>query len=218
MSPPVANPIVHRPAVPCNRRTVGTGALAACHRLRWPPCHRGAGRRASGLAGVTPGAWRRARARGLPTGASLGNLDGASPTVSRVDDALPLQDPGAETACSRPPTSRPVREEAEGHHHRGAPRSIWQVLGVYLVGSWLGYQVILALTDGLGLPQWVPPFAVVLFIIGLPIVLATAFVQEGPPAPRPAAPRDPDTAAGHRTVRRIAARRRWIIRGRNYGW
>jgi tetratricopeptide (TPR) repeat protein len=60
-------------------------------------------------------------------------------------------------------------------------RSIWQVLGIYLVGSWLGYQVIHALTDGLGLPGWVPPFAVVLFIIGLPIVLATAFVQEGPP-------------------------------------
>jgi eukaryotic-like serine/threonine-protein kinase len=75
-------------------------------------------------------------------------------------------------------------------------RSIWQVLGVYLVGSWLGYQVILALTDGLGLPQWVPPFAVVLFIIGLPIVLATAFVQEGPPAPRPAAPRDPTLLPG----------------------
>jgi eukaryotic-like serine/threonine-protein kinase len=70
-------------------------------------------------------------------------------------------------------------------------RSIWQVLGVYLVGSWLGYQVILALTDGLGLPHWVPPFAVVLFIVGLPIVLATAFVQEGPPSPRPEAPRDP---------------------------
>jgi eukaryotic-like serine/threonine-protein kinase len=75
-------------------------------------------------------------------------------------------------------------------------RSIWQVLGVYLVGSWLGYQVILALTDGLGLPQWVPPFAVVLFIIGLPIVLATAFVQEGPPAARPAAPRDPTLLPG----------------------
>jgi eukaryotic-like serine/threonine-protein kinase len=70
-------------------------------------------------------------------------------------------------------------------------RSIWQVLGVYLFGSWLGYQVILALTDGLGLPHWVPPFAVVLFIIGLPIVLATAFVQEGPPSPRPDVPRDP---------------------------
>jgi eukaryotic-like serine/threonine-protein kinase len=70
-------------------------------------------------------------------------------------------------------------------------RSIWQVLGIYLVGSWIGYQVVIALTSGLGLPDWVPPFAVVLFVIGLPIVLATAFVQEGPPA-RPAASSLPD--------------------------
>jgi eukaryotic-like serine/threonine-protein kinase len=62
-------------------------------------------------------------------------------------------------------------------------RSIWQVLGVYLVGSWLAYQVILGLTDGLGLPAWVPPLAFVLFLIGLPMVVATAIVQEGPPAP-----------------------------------
>jgi eukaryotic-like serine/threonine-protein kinase len=70
-------------------------------------------------------------------------------------------------------------------------RSIWQVLGIYLVGAWLGYQVIHALTDGLGLPDWVPAFAVVLFIIGLPIVVATAFVQEGPPLPPRLFPADP---------------------------
>lgn len=63
-------------------------------------------------------------------------------------------------------------------------RSLWQVLAIYMVGSWIGYEVILALTEGLGLPGWVPPFAIVLFIIGLPIVLATAFVQEGAPAVR----------------------------------
>jgi eukaryotic-like serine/threonine-protein kinase len=61
-------------------------------------------------------------------------------------------------------------------------RSLWQVCSIYLVGSWIGYQVILNLTQGVGLPAWVPAFAVVLFIIGLPIVLATAFVQEGLPA------------------------------------
>ncbi len=33
--------------------------------------------------------------------------------------------------------------------------------------------------DGLNLPEWIPGFAVVLLMIGLPIVLATAFVQEG---------------------------------------
>ncbi|MEX0891517.1 MAG: hypothetical protein WEB88_05045 [Gemmatimonadota bacterium] len=60
-------------------------------------------------------------------------------------------------------------------------RSLWQVLGVYAVASWIAYEVILSLTEGLGLPAWVPPFALVLFIIGLPMVLATAFVQEGLP-------------------------------------
>ncbi len=63
-------------------------------------------------------------------------------------------------------------------------RSLWQVLGLYVVGSWVGYQVILDLTQGVGLPDWVPPFAIVLFIIGLPVVLATAFVQEGLPLDR----------------------------------
>ncbi|NIP82497.1 MAG: tetratricopeptide repeat protein, partial [Gemmatimonadetes bacterium] len=61
-------------------------------------------------------------------------------------------------------------------------RSIWQVLGVYVVGAWLGYEVVLSLTEGLGLPEWVPPAALILFIIGLPIVVATAMVQEGLPA------------------------------------
>jgi eukaryotic-like serine/threonine-protein kinase len=78
-------------------------------------------------------------------------------------------------------------------------RSLWQVLSIYLVGSWIGYQVILNLTQGIGLPQWVPGFAVVLFIIGLPVVLATAFVQEGLPARRadePAAHDHAPTLAG----------------------
>lgn len=63
-------------------------------------------------------------------------------------------------------------------------RSLWQVLGLYVVGSWVGYEVILELAEGVGLPRWVPPFAIVLFIIGLPLVLATAFVQEGLPMER----------------------------------
>jgi eukaryotic-like serine/threonine-protein kinase len=83
-------------------------------------------------------------------------------------------------------------------------RSVWQVLGVYLVGSWIAYQVVLGLHDGLGLPGWVPAMAVVLFVIGLPVVLATAIVQEGPPLgrgaggdvlPHPTAPSDRDPRA-----------------------
>ena len=58
-------------------------------------------------------------------------------------------------------------------------RSLWQVLGIYLVGSWLAFQAVQTFTEGLGLPDWVPPLGLVLLIIGLPIVVATAFVQEG---------------------------------------
>jgi tetratricopeptide (TPR) repeat protein len=60
-------------------------------------------------------------------------------------------------------------------------RSLWQVLGIYLMGSWVGFQVVLDLVEGIGLPSWLPGLAATLFVIGLPIVLATAFVQQGLP-------------------------------------
>lgn len=73
-------------------------------------------------------------------------------------------------------------------------RSLWQVLGIYLFGSWAIYEIIAELTDRIGLPGWVPGFAIVLFLIGLPIVLATAFVQEGLPR-QSAGPRRSDGPA-----------------------
>ena len=60
-------------------------------------------------------------------------------------------------------------------------RSLWQVLGIYLVGGWVAFEVVQTLTEGLNLPEWFPALAVVLLIIGLPLVMATAFVQEGGP-------------------------------------
>lgn len=66
-----------------------------------------------------------------------------------------------------------------GEIHR---RSLWQVLGIYLVGGWMAYEVVLGLAEGFGLPAWFPRLAVALLILGLPIVLATAFVQERPEA------------------------------------
>ena len=60
-------------------------------------------------------------------------------------------------------------------------RSLWQVLGVYLAVSWGVFQVVKELTELFGLPDWVPGFGIVLLLIGLPIVMATAFVQEGAP-------------------------------------
>lgn len=59
-------------------------------------------------------------------------------------------------------------------------RSLWQVLSIYLVSGWIVYQIVLDLVEGLGLPHWFPSFAVALLLLGLPIVLATAVVQEGP--------------------------------------
>ncbi len=72
-------------------------------------------------------------------------------------------------------------------------RSLWQVLGIYLMGAWVVLQVIDQLVQSAGLPDWVPSLALVLLLIGLPMVMATAFVQEGisdhKHSPEPAAER-----------------------------
>lgn len=57
-------------------------------------------------------------------------------------------------------------------------RSLLQILGLYAAGSWLVLQVVDVLVDNMGLPDWVFPFAVVLLLIGLPIILTTAVVQK----------------------------------------
>jgi TolB-like protein len=58
-------------------------------------------------------------------------------------------------------------------------RSVWQVLGVYLVASACTFQVVEVATEFAGLPGWTPGMALGLLLIGLPIVITTAFVQEG---------------------------------------
>ena len=60
-------------------------------------------------------------------------------------------------------------------------RSLWQVVGIYVMASWGVLEVVGTLSGVLLLPDWLEPVALVLLIIGLPIVLATAFVQEGGP-------------------------------------
>lgn len=60
-------------------------------------------------------------------------------------------------------------------------RSVWQVLGIYLAGSLAAFELSGSLTDAAGLPAWFPTFALALLILGLPIVVATAYVQEAPP-------------------------------------
>jgi tetratricopeptide (TPR) repeat protein len=81
-------------------------------------------------------------------------------------------------------------------------RSVWQVLVVYLGASWGVLEVVDVLKDNMGLPDWVFPFAVVLLLIGLPIMLGTAAIQakfaaQGvAPAGGAAGPQDPLPATG----------------------
>ncbi|UCC71587.1 MAG: tetratricopeptide repeat protein [Gemmatimonadota bacterium] len=89
-------------------------------------------------------------------------------------------------------------------------RSLWQVLLIYVGGALFAYQAVQALTEGLGLPQWFPGLAVVLFVIGLPFVVATAFVHERAPASPAEAPGDDKRVAVAEAGREAATRRRLI--------
>ncbi len=80
-------------------------------------------------------------------------------------------------------------------------RSLWQVLLIYIGAAWFGFEIVDAITERLTLPDWLPVMAIILFIVGLPVVLATAVVQEGGPtlihgADQPAGP----PAAGARRL------------------
>lgn len=75
------------------------------------------------------------------------------------------------------PSENPFRNLIREIHRR----SLWQVLGIYLGGSWLAFEIVERIAHAAGLPSWIPPFALILLVIGLPVVLATAYVQEGAP-------------------------------------
>lgn len=70
----------------------------------------------------------------------------------------------------------------------GRLRSFWQVLAVYVGASWVVLQVVDVVKDNMGLPGWVFPFALILLLIGLPIMLVTAMIQGRAPGAPPGAP------------------------------
>jgi eukaryotic-like serine/threonine-protein kinase len=84
------------------------------------------------------------------------------------------------------------------------PQDLWrtvrrarliQVLTVYLASAFVVLQATDILVDRLALPDWVFPVALVLLLIGLPMVMATAIVQSGP-ADRGTASGAPDGESG----------------------
>ncbi len=103
-------------------------------------------------------------------------------------------------------------------------RAIWQALAVYAIGATAAYVAIRGLTEALGLPQWLPDFAVVLFTLLLPVVLIAAVVrEEGEPADasqlgaqRPERPHGEPMSAKQpapavRQGRRVLTRRRVLL-------
>ncbi|MFQ5689860.1 MAG: tetratricopeptide repeat protein [Gemmatimonadota bacterium] len=81
-------------------------------------------------------------------------------------------------------------------------RSLWQLLGIYLGASWLVLQVVGQITEALALPEWIQPLAIILLLLGLPVMLTTAIIQGGPRRPTRAL-RGPET--GHAARAGVAA-------------
>ena len=58
-------------------------------------------------------------------------------------------------------------------------RSIWWALGAYIAVAWLVFELIQQIAESANQP-WLPNVALVLLLIGLPIVVGTALVQDRP--------------------------------------
>ncbi|HIC13903.1 MAG TPA: hypothetical protein EYO83_02070, partial [Gemmatimonadetes bacterium] len=58
-------------------------------------------------------------------------------------------------------------------------RSIWWALGAYIAVSWLVFEIIQQIAESADQP-WLPNVALVLLLIGLPIVVGTALVRDRP--------------------------------------
>ncbi|UCC83219.1 MAG: hypothetical protein JSW46_20080 [Gemmatimonadota bacterium] len=76
-------------------------------------------------------------------------------------------------------------------------RSLWQVLLIYVGGAWVCYEIIDTITDRLALPEWLPALAIILFLVGLPVVVATAFIREEALLPSATAPADDKAPGSH---------------------
>ncbi|MFN2384609.1 MAG: tetratricopeptide repeat protein, partial [Gemmatimonadota bacterium] len=67
---------------------------------------------------------------------------------------------------------------------------VFQLLAIYAGASWVILQVTSLFIGNLGLPQWAMPAAIILLLIGLVILCATAWVQSHPLTPHRAAAGD----------------------------
>lgn len=56
---------------------------------------------------------------------------------------------------------------------------MWQALGIFVGGSWAGLQVVDLFIDRGYLPEWVFGAVLLVLVVGLPIVVVTAYLQGG---------------------------------------
>jgi len=92
---------------------------------------------------------------------------------------------------------------------------------IYAGAAWACFELIDAVTERLGLPVWLPGLAIVLFLLALPVVLATAFVDEEPALaapPHEATEAEAKEAEAKAAAARYEARRRHrLLTWRNAG-
>jgi TolB-like protein/Tfp pilus assembly protein PilF len=93
-------------------------------------------------------------------------------------------------------------------------RSLWQVLLIYIGAAWACFELIATVADTMGLPGWLPGLAIVLFLLGLPFVVATALVRE---EAAPLTERAPAPEAVVEAERHAAVQRRRFLTWRNAG-
>jgi tetratricopeptide (TPR) repeat protein len=120
-----------------------------------------------------------------------------SPEVDALVLGLMCKEPGARERPAERLTGEPVPGVAVST--RSIPERIlgsaWLPLGAtaaaFLAASWLVLWVVDLLAERLGTPSWVFLSAMILLLIGFPIVVATAFVQAGsrPSSPQSRKPR-----------------------------
>lgn len=75
-------------------------------------------------------------------------------------------------------------------------RPVWQVVGVYVPGSWAVWRSVVWLTEVGGLPSWTPTMALTLLAVMAPVVFATAVAQRGLPGLRIEDEVDPNELVG----------------------
>ena len=81
-------------------------------------------------------------------------------------------------------------------------RSMWQVTGIYIAGSWLAFELVERIAESADQP-WLPNVALVLLIIGFVVVLAAAYVQERPS--QDASQETAEASSAHTTAEPTAA-------------